>query len=143
MPYAILLTISPSYGAILVFLLIAAALTVFILAASAVIGPRRVGPEKGTPYESGMPVIGDARHRFNVRFYIIAVLFLLFDVELAFLWPWGVLFRDVASARTEQAQAMIEQGYDQHFLLAGMGIFLLLLLIGFVYEWKKGAFRWS
>jgi NADH-quinone oxidoreductase subunit A len=143
MPGSCLLTISPGYGAILVFLLIAAALTAFILGASAMIGPRRVGPEKGKPYESGMPVVGDARHRFNVRFYIIAVLFLLFDVELAFLWPWGVLFRDVATARTDQAQAMIQQGYDQDFLLVGMGVFLLLLLIGFLYEWRKGAFRWS
>jgi NADH-quinone oxidoreductase subunit A len=138
-----MLAVSPGYGAILVFLLIALAFTAFILAATHVIGPRRSGPRKGLPYESGMPVVGDARLRFNVRFYIVAVLFLLFDVELAFLWPWGVLFRDVSSARTEQARAMIAQGYDSSFLLIGMGVFALLLLIGFVYEWRKGAFRWT
>lgn len=113
-----------------------------ILIIAHAIGPKRHGPVKDSPYESGMPVIQDARRRFNVTFYIVAVLFLLFDVEIIFLWPWAQVFYEAA---TMGVTIPMEDGTvaGKGFLLVGMGIFFSLLLFGLVYEFKKGALKWD
>jgi NADH-quinone oxidoreductase subunit A len=90
------------------------------------VGPRRPTPEKLAPYECGMPPVGDARERQSVKFYLVAMIFLLFDIEVAFLYPWAVAFRELGVA-----------GFWQ--LLT----FFALLLTGYVYVWRKGAFDWS
>ena len=90
------------------------------------LGPRRPDPAKLSAYECGFDAFSDARSPFDVRFYLIAILFIIFDLETAFLVPWAVVFR--------------ETGW---FGMIVMGIFLGLLTIGFIYEWKKGALEWE
>jgi NADH-quinone oxidoreductase subunit A len=123
------------------------AAVVFIAAAMLIlahaIGPkRRHGPVKDAPYESGMPAVFDARRRYHIRFYIVAVLFMLFDVEVVFLWPWAVAFYQSAVGGATYALSdgtVVGKG----FLLIGMAVFFGLLLFGLIYEWKKGAFQWD
>ena len=93
---------------------------------SRVLGPRNPTPEKMAPYECGMPAVGDARERQSVRFYLIAMIFLLFDIEVAFLYPWALALRRLGWA-----------GYVQVVL------FTAVLAAGYVYVWKKGALDWS
>lgn len=130
------------YAAIGFTILLVMVITAGILVLTHVFGPRRHGPVKDTPYESGMPVIVDTQRQFNVRFYIVALLFLLFDVEVVFLWPWAQVFHKAA---TTGAMIPLEDGGQagKGFLLVGMGIFFALLVFGLVYEWKKGAFKWD
>ena len=90
------------------------------------IGPRKPNPVKDEPFESGNPPKGDARLRFPVKFYLVAMLFLIFDIEVVFLYPWAILFRRLGV-----------------FGLVEMGIFLLILLVGLIYVWKKGALEWD
>ena len=90
------------------------------------VGPKSPNPVKAEPFESGNPPRGDARIRFSVRFYLVAMLFLIFDLEVVFLYPWAILFRQLGLL------GLIE-----------MGIFLGILLIGFIYVWKKGALEWD
>ena len=90
------------------------------------LGPRNPTPEKSAPYECGMPAVGDARERQSIRFYLIAMIFLLFDIEVAFLYPWALALRTLGWA-----------GYVQVVL------FTLVLVAGYVYVWKKGALDWS
>jgi NADH-quinone oxidoreductase subunit A len=90
------------------------------------LGPRNPSPEKSAPYECGMPAVGDARERQSIRFYLIAMIFLLFDIEIAFLYPWALALR-----------ALGWTGYVQVLL------FTLVLVAGYVYVWKKGALDWS
>lgn len=90
------------------------------------LGPKRPNPEKTSPYECGFEPFGDARMPFDVRYYLVAILFIIFDLETAFLVPWAVVFRKLG-----------------WFGLAAMGIFLGILVIGFIYEWKKGALEWE
>jgi NADH-quinone oxidoreductase subunit A len=90
------------------------------------LGPRNPTPEKSAPYECGMPAVGDARERQSIRFYLIAMIFLLFDIEVAFLYPWALALRALGWA-----------GYVQVVL------FTLVLVAGYVYVWKKGALDWS
>lgn len=94
-------------------------------------GPKRPLAEKLEPYECGVPIQTDARHRFSVKFFIVAVIFLLFDVEVVFLFPWAVLLKNFK-----------EMGAGLSFLLP-MGIFLLMLLLGLIYEWRRGALDWE
>ena len=121
-------------------------LVVFIAAAILIlthlIGPKRHGPVKDTPYESGMPIIVDTARRFSVRFYVVAILFLLFDVEIVLMWPWARVFHHAA---TTGATIPMEAGGEagKGFLLVGMGFFFALLLFGLLYEWKRGAFQWD
>ncbi|MBI3835671.1 MAG: NADH-quinone oxidoreductase subunit A [Planctomycetes bacterium] len=131
-----------SYAAIAVTILIVAGIATAMLVLAHVIGPRRHGPVKDAAYESGMPVIVDARRRLNIRFYVVAMLFMLFDVEVIFLWPWATAFY---AAATEGKTFPLESGgvADKNFLLVGMGIFFALLLFGLIYEWKKGALDWA
>lgn len=125
---------------VLILLVMGAAASMLILAHA--IGPKRKGPVKDSAYESGMPLIADTRRRFNIRFYIVAMLFLLFDVEVVFLWPWAVVFH---SAATDGATIPLGDGLlaGKGFILAGMAFFLILLVFGLIYEWKKGAFEWD
>ncbi len=136
-----------SYAIIGLLIGVLVLIVIGIIVAGHVIGPRRHGPIKDSTYESGVDPIGDARKRFNVRFYIVAMLFLLFDVEIVFFYPWGVLFPRLSAADgTEQAASvapMVEAGYATGFLLVEMFIFVAILLVGYVYAWRKGAFQWN
>jgi NADH-quinone oxidoreductase subunit A len=114
------------YLPILIFLIIAVGFALFTLFASAIIGKRKVTPQKMLPYECGMEPIGEARKPFSVKFYIIAMLFILFDIEAVFLYPWAVIFKDL-----------------RFFGLLEMGVFIAILLVGFIYVWKKGALEWE
>ena len=99
---------------------------------SHVMGPRREGPIKGSTYESGMDPIGSARKRFNVRFYILAMTFLVFDVEIIFLYPWAVTFAKLAPHSDEAA-----------LFLGRIMFFIATSIIAYVYAWRKGVFRWD
>ena len=101
------------------------------LGLSSWLGPRRPDPLKDSTYECGIPVRGTTQIRFFVRFFLVAIFFLLFDLEAVFLYPWVILYR----AFVEHGQAI--------FALAEMGTFALVLLVGFVYIWKKGGLEWQ
>ena len=90
------------------------------------LGPRKPSPEKAAPYECGMPPVGDARERQSVKFYLVAMIFLLFDIEVAFLYPWAIAFRTLGFA-----------GFVQ------VVTFFALLVTGYIYVWRKGVFDWS
>ena len=90
------------------------------------VGPRKPTPEKSAPYECGVPPVGDARERHSVKFYLVAMIFLLFDIEVAFLYPWAIAFRTLAWTGLLQIVT-----------------FFLLLLAGYIYVWRKGVFDWS
>lgn len=100
---------------------------------------KRSGPRKDATYESGMEPIGDARRRFNVRFYMVAMLFLLFDVELIFMYPWARVFTHATAA----ASAGTAGGADTTFLFFEMVLFFAILLVGFIYAWGKGIFQYD
>lgn len=118
-----------------------------ILAATHVIGPKRHGPVKDSTYESGMAPFGDTRRRFNVRYYIVAMLFLLFDVEIVFFYPWASLFSRLnaaaGTASGDWAAQMRSAGFGPGFFLAEMLVFTAILLVGYVYAWRKDVFRWD
>jgi len=128
------------YAAILVVFAVAVVMAGAIMVLTHLIGPKRDGEIKQGIYESGMPVVADARRRFNVRFYIIAMLFLLFDVEVVIMWPWALAYYESA---TVNGGAVTADLLGKGFLLGGAGLFLLLLLVGYVYEWRKGVFQWD
>src|SRR5579864_3298406 len=102
----------------------------------------RPTPVKQTPYESGIPPLGDARERFSVKFYMVAVLFIIFDIETVFLIPWGAYFHDLSCGVPLVAGAC-PVGRTSLFGLGEMLIFIAVLLVGFVYVWKKGALQWD
>jgi NADH-quinone oxidoreductase subunit A len=102
----------------------------------------RPTPVKQTPYESGMPPLGDARERFSVKFYMVAVLFIIFDIETVFLIPWGAHFREL-SCKVPLASGICPAGQTSFFGLVEMLVFILILLVGFIYVWKKGALQWD
>lgn len=137
----------PDYSIIGILIITVIVLCTAIMIASHLIGPKRRGDTKGAPYESGVDPIGDARQRFNVRFYLVAVLFLVFDVEIIFLYPWATLFprfhADSASEYGQWAAAMNSAGYNPAFFLVAAGLFFAMLTVGFVYEWRKGIFKWD
>ena len=115
-----------NYLPILIFLAIAGGFGVLLLALGWVLGPRRPDREKVSPYECGFEAFEDSRTKFDVRYYLVAILFIIFDLEIAFLFPWAVSL-DVIGG----------------FGLLSMGVFLAVLVIGFIYEWKKGALEWD
>lgn len=131
-----------AYGAIGLVIALIGAITAAMLLLAHLVRPAKKGLVKDSTYESGMPVIGDARHRFNVRFYIVAMLFLLFDVEVVFMWPWAPIFYKAATGKTP---IVTPAGYsaDAGFLLGAMSLFAGILIIGFVYEWRRGMFDWQ
>jgi NADH-quinone oxidoreductase subunit A len=102
----------------------------------------RPTPVKQTPYESGMPPLGDARERFSVKFYMVAVLFIIFDIETVFMIPWGAHFREL-SCSARLVNGICPAGQTSLFGLIEMVVFILILLVGFIYVWKKGALQWD
>ena len=114
------------YLPVLLFILVGFAVGVIPLALGYILGPNRPDPEKNSPYECGFNAFEDARMKFDVRYYLVAILFILFDLEIAFLFPWAVALKDVGLV-----------GF------IGVVIFLAILVVGFVYEWKKGALDWE
>tara|TARA_R110002110_G_scaffold12206_29_gene58310 strand:+ start:2699 stop:3064 length:366 start_codon:yes stop_codon:yes gene_type:complete len=114
------------YLPILIFLGIAIGLAAIILIASYIVAPQRPDAEKLSAYECGFDAFDDARNKFDVRFYLVAILFIIFDLEVAFLFPWAVSLGDIGL-----------------FGFWSMVVFLGILTIGFIYEWKKGALEWE
>ncbi|HEY5791591.1 MAG TPA: NADH-quinone oxidoreductase subunit A [Gammaproteobacteria bacterium] len=115
-----------NYLPILVFLCIGLAVGVGAMLAGAVLGPHRPDPEKNSPYECGFEAFEDARMKFDVRYYLVAILFMIFDLEIAFLFPWAVVLDQIGM-----------------FGFLAMVLFLGILVVGFIYEWKKGALEWE
>jgi NADH-quinone oxidoreductase subunit A len=115
-----------NYLPIFIFMVIGVVVGLIAPILGYLLGPKRPNPEKLSAYECGFPPFNDARSPFDVRFYLVAILFVIFDLETAFLVPWAVVFRQIG-----------------WFGMSAMGMFLGLLTIGFIYEWKKGALEWE
>jgi NADH-quinone oxidoreductase subunit A len=104
----------------------------------------RPNPVKDSPYESGIPALGDARERFSVKFYMVAMLFIVFDIETVFMIPWGVYFRQLScSVALTSAAAACPPANVSLFGFGEMAVFIAILLAGFIYVWKKGALQWD
>ena len=114
------------YLPILILVILAAVFAAGSILLSSLLGPRRPDPEKLSPYECGVEPVGTARERFSVKFYLVAMLFIIFDMEIVFLYPWAVVFQQL-----------------RLFGLMAMGSFLLVLLVGYFYVWKKGGLEWD
>jgi NADH-quinone oxidoreductase subunit A len=114
------------YFPILLFIIVAFVFGGAMIAVGWVLGPQRPDGEKLAPYECGFEAFEDARMKFDVRYYLVAILFILFDLEIAFLFPWAVTLNEIGA-----------------FGFWSMMIFLAILVVGFVYEWKKGALEWE
>ena len=115
-----------NYFPILLFIVVALVFGGLLVGAGALLAPHRPDAEKLSPYECGFEAFEDARMKFDVRYYLVAILFILFDLEIAFLFPWAVTLNDIGS-----------------FGFWSMMIFLLILVVGFIYEWMKGALEWE
>ena len=113
-----------------------------IIAISTLTIRARPTPVKQQAYESGVPALGDARERFSVRFYLIAILFIIFDIETVFMIPWAVYYKQLSCFVPLVADAC-PVGNVSFFGLGEMLVFMLILLVGFVYVWKKGALQWD
>jgi len=116
---------------VLIFLFLIMGFIVSAVVASRLVSPRRKGPIKDMPYESGVNPVGEARSRISVQFYLIGLIFLLFDVELVFFYPWARIF---GGDQVDPAGRKV--------LFIGMGAFILFLVLAYVYAWVKGVFRW-
>ena len=115
-----------NYFPVLLFVVIGLVMGVVMLTLGRVAGPSNPSAAKLSPYECGFEAFEDARMKFDVRYYLVAILFIIFDLEIAFLIPWAVTLDSISGAA-----------------FAAMGIFLFILVIGFIYEWKKGALEWE
>ncbi len=115
-----------NYLPILIFLMVTTVMGAAFIILGWLLGPSRPDAEKNSPYECGFEAFEDSRMKFDVRYYLVAILFIIFDLEIAFMFPWAVAL----------------DGIGQFGLLA-MGLFLGVLVIGFIYEWKKGALEWE
>ena len=115
-----------NYLPILAFVALAMIVSTVIVVGSGVFGEKKPSAIKLAPYECGMPLIGTAREQVSIKFYIIAMLFIVFDIEVVFLYPWAVMFRKLGV-----------------FGFYEMGVFVLILLVGYIYVWKKGALEWE
>ena len=115
-----------NYFPILLFILVALAFGGLLVGAGALLAPNNPDSEKLSPYECGFEAFEDARMKFDVRYYLVAILFILFDLEIAFLFPWATVINDIGT-----------------FGFLSMMLFLGILVVGFVYEWKKGALEWE
>lgn len=114
------------YFPILLFILIGLAVGVVPIILGKLVAPNRPDEEKNSPYECGFEAFEDARMKFDVRYYLVAILFILFDLEIAFLFPWAVALKEIGA-----------------FGFWAMMVFLFILVVGFVYEWMKGALEWD
>ena len=114
------------YLPVILFILVGVGVGVAPQVIGFLLGSRRPGEAKNSPYECGFEAFEDARMKFDVRYYLVAILFILFDLEIAFLFPWAVALDTIGVVG-----------------LAAMGVFLLVLVVGFIYEWKKGALEWD
>ena len=114
------------YLSIIIFLFIALALSIGFIAINFTLAPKNPDPEKLSAYECGFEAFSDSRIKFDVRFYLVAILFIIFDLEIAFLFPWAISLGQIGL-----------------FGFISMMIFLLILTVGFIYEWKKGALDWE
>ena len=114
------------YFPVLLFILVGIGFGLLLLTVGSLLSPNRPDPEKLSPYECGFEAFEDARMKFDVRYYLIAILFILFDLEIAFLFPWAVVLPEIGV-----------------FGFWSMMIFLAILIVGFIYEWKKGALEWE
>ncbi|MFY9810714.1 NADH-quinone oxidoreductase subunit A [Aquabacterium sp.] len=121
-----------NYFPILMFVLVGIAVGVLPIVMGFILAPSRPDPEKLSPYECGFEAFEDARMKFDVRYYLIAILFILFDLEIAFLFPWATIFRDIVATDSIKLFGFVE-----------MLIFVAILLIGYVYAWAKGALEWE
>ena len=115
-----------NYFPVLMFIFVGLAVGIGPIVTGALLGPHRWDSEKLSPYECGFEAFEDARMKFDVRYYLVAILFILFDLEIAFLFPWAVALKRIGG-----------------FGLIAMAIFLAILIVGFIYEWKKGALEWD
>jgi NADH-quinone oxidoreductase subunit A len=115
-----------NYLPVLLFILVGAGVGIAPMAQGKLLGPSRPDPEKLSPYECGFEAFEDARMKFDVRYYLVAILFILFDLEIAFLFPWAVSLDAIG-----------------FFGFMSMMVFLTILVVGFVYEWMKGALDWE
>ena len=114
------------YAPMLILLFLAFIIPIIMLTVAAFTGPRQPSERKMTPFECGIESVGDTRHRFSIRFFLVALLFIIFDIEAVFIYPWAVLFRKLGL-----------------FGFIEMSIFLFILLLGLFYVWKKGALEWE
>jgi NADH-quinone oxidoreductase subunit A len=119
-------TMLQDYLPILIFALVAGGLGIVLMGLGYLLGPRRPDSEKASPYECGFEAFEDTRMKFDVRYYLVAILFIIFDLEIAFLFPWAVSLDAIGG-----------------FGLLSMAVFLGVLVVGFAYEWKKGALEWD
>ena len=115
-----------NYLPILVFIVLGVLFGLGPIIIGFILGPHKPDSEKNAPYECGFEAFEDARMKFDVRFYLVAILFIIFDLEIAFLFPWAVVLDEVGT-----------------FGLLAMGVFLTILVVGFIYEWNKGALEWE
>jgi NADH-quinone oxidoreductase subunit A len=115
-----------NYFPVLLFICVGIAMGVAPLALGRLLGPHRPDSAKLSPYECGFKAFEDARMKFDVRYYLVAILFILFDLEIAFLFPWAIVLKEIGT-----------------FGFISMMIFLAILVVGFIYEWMKGALEWE
>ena len=115
-----------NYLPVLIFIVIGLGMGAIMITLGFILSPHKPDSEKLSPYECGFEAFGDARMKFDVRYYLVAILFIIFDLEIAFLFPWAIVLNDIGM-----------------FGYVAMLIFLGILVIGFIYEWKKGALEWE
>jgi len=115
-----------AYLPILLLVIVAIGFGLVSLVMSSLIGPKKISALKLSPYESGCEPVGTARERFSIKFYLIAMLFIVFDIEAVFLYPWAILYKKLGL-----------------FGLVEMGVFIVILFVGYIYVWKKGALEWE
>jgi len=115
-----------NYLPVLIFLIVGLGFAAIMFIAGFLLSPKRPDSEKNSPYECGFEAFEDARMKFDVRYYLVAILFIIFDLEIAFFFPWAVVLRDIGM-----------------FGFLAMMVFLGILVVGFIYEWKRGALEWE
>ena len=121
-----------NYFPILMFVLVGVAVGVLPIAMGFLLAPSRPDSEKLSPYECGFEAFEDARMKFDVRYYLIAILFILFDLEIAFLFPWAAVFKDIVATESIKMFGFVE-----------VLVFVVILVVGYVYAWAKGALEWE
>ena len=121
-----------NYLPVLIFLIIGTLVGVGPIVIGFLLGPHKPDSEKLSPYECGFEAFEDSRMKFDVRYYLVAILFIIFDLEIAFLFPWAVVLKD-----------FVAEGSGGLFIFVAMMLFLAILVVGFIYEWKKGALEWE